>query len=113
MKAARAADPVGSRLKFRAWNYSITVDQLRKLLEAGCAACGSKDRLHIDHDHKCCPPGSSPRSCGSCVRGALCHGCNTALGLLCESPERIEALLIHVRPLAVQGFRHHGAPKAA
>ena len=96
MKAARAADPVGSRLKFRAWNYGLTVDTLSALLEGGCAACGSTDRLHIDHDHACCPTGSSPRSCGECVRGALCHGCNTALGLLGESADRVRLLLAYM-----------------
>lgn len=99
MKAARAADPAGSRLKFRAWNYGLTVERLAAILEAGCAACGSTDRLHVDHDHVCCPKGSSPRSCGECVRGALCHSCNTALGLLGESPDRIRLLLAYASRL--------------
>lgn len=96
MRASRASDPIGSRLKFRAWNYGLTVDVLKALLDAGCNACGSTDRLHVDHDHVCCPDGSSPRSCGQCVRGVLCHGCNTALGLLSESPDRIRLLLAYL-----------------
>lgn len=97
MRAMRARDPELSRLKFRAWNYGLTLERTTELLAAGCAVCGSRDELHIDHDHRCCPGGSSPRSCGQCVRGVLCHGCNTALGLLGEDPARIEALLAHVR----------------
>lgn len=97
MRAARAADPELARLKFRAWSYGITVERVRELLTGGCDACGSRDRLVIDHDHNCCPTGRSPRSCGRCVRGALCHGCNTALGLLGDDEARVVALLEHVR----------------
>lgn len=103
MKEARARDPEGSRLKFRAWNYGLTVERVRELLDAGCAVCGSDENLHIDHDHSCCPVGSSPRSCGRCVRGAMCNGCNTALGLLKEDPVRIAALLAHTQKQASGG----------
>ncbi|WP_213008818.1 endonuclease domain-containing protein [Paractinoplanes toevensis] len=50
----------------------------------GCAICskvenGSKGRiwLAVDHDHGCC---SGSGSCGSCVRGLVCDGCNVMLG---------------------------------
>lgn len=32
---------------------------------------------HVDHDHRCCGEGNS---CGRCVRGMLCPGCNMAIG---------------------------------
>lgn len=32
---------------------------------------------YVDHDHNCC---SGKRSCGICVRGLICRGCNIMLG---------------------------------
>jgi hypothetical protein len=97
MRSWRATNRELSRIQFRAWNYGVSIEKIKELLAGGCDVCGSADRLHIDHDHDCCPTGASPRSCGKCVRGVLCHSCNTALGLLQESPDRIEALLKHVQ----------------
>lgn len=59
-----------------------------------CAVCkaapANGERLHIDHDHACCPqPGLS---CGRCVRGLLCRHCNAALGHVGDSTERLLAL---------------------
>ena len=54
---------------------------------------GRGKRFHVDHDHTCCP---SIKSCGSCVRGFLCHGCNTAIGLVDESPETLRRLIAYL-----------------
>lgn len=56
--------------------------------ERECASCGRVDALVIDHDHGHC---SGPSGCRECVRGFLCHACNTAEGLL-RSPERARSL---------------------
>lgn len=49
------------------------------LEQAGrCAICKRARKLVIDHDHACCP--TKGRSCGKCIRGLLCDGCNTKLG---------------------------------
>ena len=44
---------------------------------------GKLRRLAIDHDRSCCP---GLRSCGQCIRGLLCSGCNTGLGALRDDP---------------------------
>lgn len=57
-----------------------------------CWICGTsepggfgKKSFSIDHDHACCPGASM--SCGRCVRGLLCGGCNVGLGAFRDDPE--------------------------
>ena len=57
--------------------YSLSVDELCYLLDQPCGICGSRENMQIDHDHSCCP---GSKSCGKCVRGALCGNCNAGLG---------------------------------
>lgn len=76
--------------------FNITLAQYNDMLDAqggGCAICGSEShgdsrikRFHVDHDHSCC---ASKGSCGECVRGLLCRGCNTALGNFSDDPVRL------------------------
>lgn len=85
-------DEILESMRLRA--YGISRDQYDALLaEQGgvCAACrqpetaknkrGDVRMLSVDHDHACCPGGTSLKTCGKCVRGLLCTKCNTALGL--------------------------------
>lgn len=58
-----------------------------------CHSCKDRDAVNIDHDHSCCP---GSYSCGKCVRGVLCSQCNTALGLLQDSPEKIKNLIKYI-----------------
>jgi recombination endonuclease VII len=64
-----------------------------------CAACGSDDpgtrwgQFGIDHDHACCP---GRRSCGECVRGLLCSGCNTALAHVKDDVQRLKSLIVYL-----------------
>ena len=54
-------------------------DELLSKQNNVCAICGEKPKtksLHVDHCH----------TTGS-VRGLLCHGCNTAIGLLKEDKD--------------------------
>jgi hypothetical protein len=68
----------------RNWNlqrrYGITAEQYDQMLadQGGvCKICKHapvSNRLHVDHDRACCP---RIGSCGKCIRGLLCSGCNS------------------------------------
>lgn len=70
--------------------YQITLEQYNLMLisqNGTCAMCPRPPKkggyLNVDHRHSCCP---TRKSCGKCVRGLLCDGCNRALHVL-ETPE--------------------------
>lgn len=68
-----------------------------------CAACGSTEKLHLDHDHNAgCGCGRYKR-CPQCIRGILCVRCNQIAGRI-ESP-RYEGVLAFLasqpRPLMI------------
>lgn len=62
----------------------------RVVRQRGCAGCGGQfDKWVVDHDHSCC---ATEDTCGSCVRGILCRGCNVTLGNTKDSPETLRRL---------------------
>lgn len=69
--------------------YKIGVDefeQLKKLQHSKCAICeGETLDLHVDHDH----------TTGK-IRGLLCHGCNTGIGLLGDTKESLKKALAYL-----------------
>lgn len=82
--------------------FSLDVSQIIELYEASNGKCKTCHRTlsvspadkrvnqpHIDHDHSCCPSG---RSCGNCVRGILCRGCNMSIGSAYDNPEILREL---------------------
>lgn len=92
--------------------YHMTERQFWQMFEAQgrqCAipGCGKtspgKRRWCVDHDHACCP---GPRSCGKCIRGLLCVGCNTALGHVGDNVQLIAGMMTYLhespRPLPVE-----------
>jgi hypothetical protein len=80
-----------------AWYGITTALYVATLVKQGwlCGACeGPMPVPQIDHDHACC---AGKKACGKCFRGLLCAGCNKSLGLLKDSPQRIEMLLRYRR----------------
>lgn len=78
------------------FRHHITRDEyldLLSLYKGKCHACKTKDAVNIDHDHSCCP-GSF--SCGRCIRGVLCSQCNTSLGLMGDSKDRLLSLIDYI-----------------
>ena len=66
-------------------------DRMMEKQGGACAICGTRDpvrRLHIDHDHSCCP--ERFRSCGKCIRGLLCSNCNNGLGRFMDDARRLK-----------------------
>lgn len=59
-----------------------------------CEACGAPEPTATDHDHSC--PHPRDGMCPKCIRGRLCNGCNTALGYVQESSERLRALAVYI-----------------
>lgn len=90
----------GHKAPERFWSHMI--DGPHTCMNPGCGrdlsrtTANSKghriSEMCVDHDHACCRPEERRYSCGKCVRGLLCQHCNRALGLLGESPERIDGL---------------------
>ena len=81
--------------------YGVTADQylaLRESQRGVCAICGAtpkpERRLHIDHDHTCCPEKS--RSCGNCVRGLLCDACNVGVGMMKDDPALLRSAISYL-----------------
>lgn len=78
--------------------FSISIDEYSEILfvkqNGMCALCDLNAPTieemftirfwPVDHDHRCCP---GRHSCGKCVRGVLCDGCNNILKALWEDME--------------------------
>ena len=72
---------------------TLDAQKIADMKSNGCQVCGSFERLTLDHDHSCCPTG---KSCNNCVRGILCHKCNTAAGLLDDDINRMISLASYI-----------------
>lgn len=81
---------ITARQKRRVKQYGLTVDQYDAMLAAQKGACCictvEMNPPHVDHCH----------TTGK-VRGLLCHKCNTALGLLGDSADRLNVAADYLR----------------
>lgn len=78
------SDRLCSTHKGKQTKYGLTVEgivELAAVQQCENPGCTETVRLHIDHDHET-----------GIVRGVLCNGCNTALGMLKEDGARIAGL---------------------
>tara|TARA_R110000782_G_scaffold6973_1_gene23617 strand:+ start:80 stop:433 length:354 start_codon:yes stop_codon:yes gene_type:complete len=67
----------------RSDRYGFSYEEIIDMFKSGCMVCGGSEKLHIDHDHNCCP---GKYTCGNCVRGTLCQKCNQGIGYLNDDP---------------------------
>jgi hypothetical protein len=82
--------------------YNLSLDDYHELLKSqdySCKICNGKDtsyrkRLSVDHDHNCCP---GEGSCGKCIRGLLCHHCNSGLGNAKDSVEILQKMINYLQ----------------
>ena len=92
--------------KARAWEiaqggklfirYGLTEDQILIMLakyKGKCWLCQEKSAKVVDHDHACC---AGQQTCGECVRGVLCFGCNTGLGALGDNLDGLYRAIVYL-----------------
>jgi hypothetical protein len=102
--AAKATDParyLAHKLRSRASKFGVNPEQQRHLFDAqgrvcrnaGCGRAIDLASAHLDHDHSCC---HGDRSCGHCIRGFTCPGCNYAAGFLMDSPAKARGLAAYL-----------------
>ncbi|NKS52542.1 hypothetical protein GS500_04595 [Rhodococcus hoagii] len=86
--------------------YGIGPDAYTAILAAQNGRCyicqratGATKRLAVDHDHTCCPAGTS---CGQCVRALLCSPCNRLLGHLRDNTDALHRAITVIRDRPAQ-----------
>lgn len=75
--------------------YRMTPQDRQRMLDEQDGRCYLCDepleldqprKVHIDHDHECCPRGTT---CGQCIRGIACDPCNRGVGYFQDDPVRL------------------------
>ncbi|RFU41319.1 hypothetical protein DZF91_12490 [Actinomadura logoneensis] len=105
LRGVKRADHLGSARHYKLrLKYGITeaeADALVEFQRGLCAVCSDREPEHIDHCHDT-----------TAVRGALCLGCNSGMGLLADDPGTLrraaaylEGTLVTEVPVAGGGMR--------
>lgn len=86
--------------------FRLTPETYQQLLDVQNGVCAICQRppdpiLFVDHDHTCC--GARMKTCGNCVRGLLCKHCNSAIGLMKDNVQTLQAAIDYLqRPTMTQ-----------
>lgn len=86
--AKYAANPEPARARQRVYNRkkSGMLNPPAESRSGACEVCKREfDSLHLDHDHST-----------GIIRGWLCSGCNTAIGLMRDDPSTMRAAALYV-----------------
>ena len=102
MRKRRESNPKLYRENMLRTTYNISLEQYESMLSeqnGQCAICGTTEPgqskwFEVDHDHACC---DKKGSCGACVRGLLCTGCNSGISRFGDNPDKLEAAARYVR----------------
>lgn len=95
------AIPRDSRPNWKRHNISKEIyEKMLGEYDGKCHSCKTNKATVIDHDHGCC---SKARSCGKCVRGLLCNGCNASLGHLKDDLDMINNLMLYLTSRGREG----------
>lgn len=100
--AQRARESGVRRFYYVKSKYGITwaeYARLQDVQQGRCACCGQPPpggkRLYVDHDHVT-----------SVVRGLLCQGCNSGIGMLGENPERLRRAAAYLERAPLRAVPH-------
>ena len=79
--------------------YGMSLETYNDMLASQnnqCQICGNElVKPRVDHDHKCCP--DQYKTCGKCIRGIICDGCNLMLGKMKDSEEILAKAIEYLR----------------
>lgn len=81
----------------RKYRHGMRAEDFARMVadqDGRCYLCGDElpddpQKVHIDHDHTCCPDG---KSCPACRRGLACRDCNHIIGLAHDDPDRLRRI---------------------
>jgi len=94
-----AQDKARKRQEHLFYAYGLTEGAFASLLSSqggGCAICGSRDNLCVDHCHT-----------SGDIRGILCRSCNSVLGLVAEDTKVLKTMIVYL------GVSPEGSKKSA
>lgn len=96
LRVANPGPERATRFRYRHGPFiAIDFATMRSAQGGDCYLCGRdlsdlpEAEIHIDHDHRCCPPS---RSCRNCRRGLACKDCNSAIGFANDSPDQLRRM---------------------